>query len=112
MKIYTKEFKIQAIIKYRKGIDPEKIIGEVEDLNKHNKYYSKNLLKKWDKEYRNKGNKAFIGIGNNTRKILSKNWEKDLKKLSLEEQNEYLKTKILYLEKERKYFFKKLPKKK
>ena len=111
MKIYTKDFKIKAVKKYKQGIEPDKIIKEVEDLSKHNQYYSRNLLKKWEKEYEEKGNKAFIGIGKNTKKILSKNWEKDLNKLPLEKQNEFLRTKILYLEAERNFLVQ-LPKKK
>jgi len=46
MKIYTKDFKIKAVKKYKQGIEPDKIIKEVEDLSKHNQYYSRNLLKK------------------------------------------------------------------
>jgi hypothetical protein len=46
MRIYTKDFKLKAIKKYKQGIDPEEIIKKVENLKIHNKNYARNLLRK------------------------------------------------------------------
>ena len=101
---YTKKTKLKMIELKRKGIHPIDIFKIFKyDISNKSKEYPVATLRKWERELERKGiDKAFINSDRKGRKkkILSKNWEKEIEKLSDKEKLKWMKAKIKLMEKE------------